>query len=138
MVFTAAVVFGFFSFQRLPVTLMPELTYPSLTVRTEYPGAAPEEVENEISRPIEEALGVLGGLNRLSSVSRAGLSDVTLEFLWGTDMSKAAQEALRNWTLSSFRARPSDPSSSVLIQRSTRSWNSVLPAKARDSKGTRD
>ncbi|MBL9139738.1 MAG: efflux RND transporter permease subunit [Verrucomicrobiales bacterium] len=99
MVFTALVVFGFFSFQRLPVTLMPELTYPTLTVRTEYAGAAPEEVENEISRPIEEALGVLGGLNRLVSVSRAGLSDVTLEFLWGTDMSKAAQEALEKLDL---------------------------------------
>ena len=41
---------------------MPELSYPTLTVRTEYPGAAPEEVENDISRPIEEALGVVGGL----------------------------------------------------------------------------
>lgn len=99
MIFTAAVVFGFFSLQRLPVTLMPELTYPTLTVRTEYPGAAPQEVENEISRPIEEALGVLAGLNRLTSISRSGLSDVTLEFLWGTDMSKAAQEALEKLDL---------------------------------------
>lgn len=99
MIFLAAVVFGFFSLQRLPVTLMPELTYPTLTVRTEYPGAAPQEVENEISRPIEEALGVLAGLNRLTSISRAGLSDVTLEFLWGTDMSKAAQEALEKLDL---------------------------------------
>ena len=49
MVFLAAVVFGFLSFGRLPVTLMPELTYPTLTVRTEYPGSAPEEVENDIS-----------------------------------------------------------------------------------------
>ncbi len=97
--FVAAVVFGFFSLQRLPVTLMPELTYPTLTVRTEYPGAAPQEVENEISRPIEEGLGVLGGLSRLTSVSRAGLSDVTLEFVWGTDMSKAAQEALEKLDL---------------------------------------
>jgi len=99
MVFLAAVVFGFFSLQRLPVTLMPELTYPTLTIRTEYPGAAPQEVENEISRPVEEALGVLAGLNRLTSVSRSGLSDVTLEFLWGTDMSKAAQEALEKLDL---------------------------------------
>jgi len=99
MIFTAAVVFGFFSLQRLPVTLMPELTYPTLTVRTEYPGAAPQEVENEISRPIEEALGVLAGLNRLTSISRSGLSDVTLEFLWGSDMSKAAQEALEKLDL---------------------------------------
>ncbi len=99
MVFLAAVVFGFFSLRRLPVTLMPELNYPTLTVRTEYPGTAPEEVENEISRPIEEALGVVGGLNKISSVSRPGLSDVILEFTWGTDMSKAAQEVLEKLDL---------------------------------------
>ena len=51
MVFLAAVVFGFFSFKQLPMTLMPEMSYPTLTVRTEYPGAAPEEVENDVSRP---------------------------------------------------------------------------------------
>jgi HAE1 family hydrophobic/amphiphilic exporter-1 len=99
MVFLSSVVFGFFSFKRLPVNLMPELTYPTLTVRTEYEGAAPEEVENEISRPIEEALGVIGGLNKISSISRAGISDVVLEFVWGTDMSKATQEALEKLEL---------------------------------------
>lgn len=99
MVFLSAVVFGFFSFKRLPVNLMPELSYPTLTVRTEYAGAAPEEVENEISRPIEEALGVIGGLNKISSISRAGLSDVVLEFVWGTDMDKATQEALEKLEL---------------------------------------
>ena len=45
MVFLAAIVFGYFSLRQLPVTLMPEMSYPTLTVRTEYPGAAPEEVE---------------------------------------------------------------------------------------------
>lgn len=99
MVFTAAVVFGFFSYQRLPVRLMPELNYPTLTVRTEFPGAAPEEVENEVSRPIEESLGVIGGLKEVSSVSRAGISDVTLEFLWGTDMSEATQDTLEKLDL---------------------------------------
>jgi HAE1 family hydrophobic/amphiphilic exporter-1 len=99
MVFLSAVVFGFFSFKRLPVNLMPELSYPTLTVRTEYAGAAPEEIENEISRPIEEALGVVGGLNKISSISRAGISDVVLEFVWGTDMSKATQEALEKLEL---------------------------------------
>ena len=99
MVFIAAVVFGFFSFQRLPVALMPELNYPTLTVRTEYPGAAPEEVENEISRPVEEALGVINGLSRISSISRAGVSDVVLEFLWGTDMAEASQDTLEKLDL---------------------------------------
>ena len=99
MVVIAAVVFGFFSYKRLPVTLMPELTYPTLTVRTEYPGAAPEEVENDVSRPIEEALGVIGGLRRISSVSRAGLSDVVLEFGWDVDVADATQETLEKLDL---------------------------------------
>jgi HAE1 family hydrophobic/amphiphilic exporter-1 len=94
MVFLAAVVFGFFSYGRLPVTLMPELSYPTLTVRTEYPGAAPEEVENDVSRPVEETLGVIGGLRRISSISRAGLSDVVLEFSWDTEMADAIQDTI--------------------------------------------
>jgi HAE1 family hydrophobic/amphiphilic exporter-1 len=94
VVFLALVVFGVLSYFRLPLALMPELSYPTLTVRTEYPGAAPEEVENEISRPIEEALGVVAGLRRVSSVSRAGVSDVVLEFAWDTEMSDAVQDTL--------------------------------------------
>ena len=99
MVFLAAVVFGVFSCARLPVTLMPELTYPTLTVRTEYPGAAPEEVENDVSRPIEEQLGVIGGLRRISSISRAGLSDVVLEFAWDADLADATQDTLERLDL---------------------------------------
>jgi HAE1 family hydrophobic/amphiphilic exporter-1 len=99
MVFLAAVVFGYLSYGRLPVTLMPELTYPTLTVRTEYPGSAPEEVENDISRPIEEQLGVIGGLSKISSISRAGMSDVVLEFAWDTDMSEATQDVLEKLDL---------------------------------------
>jgi HAE1 family hydrophobic/amphiphilic exporter-1 len=94
MVFLSVTVFGLLSYSRLPVTLMPELSYPTLTIRTEYPGAAPEEVENDISRPIEEQVGVINGLQRLSSVSRAGLSDVVLEFTWDTKMSDATQGVL--------------------------------------------
>jgi len=99
MLFIAAVVFGWFSFGQLPVTLMPELSYPTLTVRTEYPGAAPEEVENDISRPIEEALGVIGGLQKISSVSRAEVSDVILEFSWDIDVSDATQDVLEKLDL---------------------------------------
>ena len=99
MVFVAAVVFGYFSYGRLPVTLMPEISYPTITVRTEYPGAAPEEVENDVSRPVEEALGVVGGLRRASSISRAGVSDVVLEFSWDTSMTEAIQDSLEKLDL---------------------------------------
>ncbi len=88
--FTLAVVlFGFVSFLRLKINLLPELTYPTLTIRTQYPGAAPAEIENLISKPIEEALGVVKNVNRVSSISRSGQSDVILEFEWGTNMDYA-------------------------------------------------
>ncbi len=87
----AAVVFGVVGYGRLSVELMPALRYPTLTVRTVWDGAAPQEVEDRVSRPIEEALAALDGLHRLQSRSRAGSSDVLLGFTWGTDMAKASQ-----------------------------------------------
>ena len=92
MIVLAVVVFGWISYQQLSLNLMPNITYPSLTVRTEYPGAAPEEVETAISRPIEEALGVVTNLVSITSISKAGQSDVILEFNWDTDMNDAMGE----------------------------------------------
>ena len=91
MLFLAAAVFGYVSYQRLPVELMPDLAYPTITVRTGYDGAAPQEVEQDVSRPIEEALATLDSLVTLESRSRAGTSDVVLGFRWGTDMGAAVQ-----------------------------------------------
>ncbi|TXK64455.1 efflux RND transporter permease subunit [Alkalisalibacterium limincola] len=69
-----------------------DLSYPTLTVRTEYTGAAPSEIENLLTEPVEEAVGVVKGLRRLRSVSRTGQSDVLLEFAWGTNMDIASIE----------------------------------------------
>jgi len=91
MIFVAAAVFGLVSYAQLPMNLMPDLSYPTLTVRTDYPGAAPEEVEAQVSRMVEEALSTSDGLVGIQSRSRAELSDVILEFDWGTDMSAASQ-----------------------------------------------
>ena len=89
--FTVAVaIFGIVSFTRLPLNLLPDISYPSLTVETRYQGAAPAEVESLLSRPIEEAVGVISGVKRLTSRSRAGISEVTLEFLWDTNMDFAS------------------------------------------------
>ena len=78
----AACVFGFVALGRLPVNLLPEISYPTLTVETRMTGAAPIEVETLVTRPIEEAASVVPGLRRVTSRSRAGLSEVTLEFVW--------------------------------------------------------
>ena len=91
LMFTVAVLlFGFVSLSRLPVNLLPDLSYPTLTVRTEYPGAAPAEMESLVTKPVEEAVGIIKGVRMVRSVSRAGQSDVTLEFIWGTNMDYAA------------------------------------------------
>ncbi|NUN49131.1 MAG: efflux RND transporter permease subunit [Candidatus Brocadiae bacterium] len=92
MITAAFVVFGGVSARRLPLNLMPDISYPSITIRTELEGAAPEDVERGVTEPIEEAVGVVGGLIQLTSVSRAGVSDVTLEFEWGTKVDTALQE----------------------------------------------
>ena len=91
--FTVAVLlFGMVSFSRLKVNLLPDLTYPTLTIRTTYTGAAPAEVENLITKPVEEALGVVKNVQLVRSISRAGQSDVILEFAWGTNMDFASMD----------------------------------------------
>ncbi len=86
----AAVVFGLVAFRQLATDLLPDISYPSLTVQTAYEGAAPVEVESLISRPVENAVGVVNNVVRVVSSSRADVSEVTLEFGWGTSMDLAA------------------------------------------------
>lgn len=84
--------FGLVAMGRLAVNLLPDLSYPTLTIRTEYAGAAPAEVEQLVSKPIEEAVGIVKGIRKVHSVSRAGRSDVIMEFEWGSDMDLAGLE----------------------------------------------
>ena len=88
----AVALFGGLSLERLGLNLLPELAYPTLTVRTDFEGAAPAEVEEQVTRRLEERLGVINGLRRMHSISAAERSDVVLEFAWGTDMTNAAVE----------------------------------------------
>jgi HAE1 family hydrophobic/amphiphilic exporter-1 len=91
--FTLAVLlFGFVSLSRLSINLLPELSYPTLTIRTDYIGAAPGEVEQLVTKPIEEAVGVVKGVRKVVSASKAEQSDVVLEFEWGTEMDMASLE----------------------------------------------
>lgn len=90
MITIALVTFGLLAYGRLPVRLLPDVSYPTLTIETEYPDAAPVEVETFVTRPVEEAVGVIPGVRDLRSASRAGRSEVVLEFEWGTRMDETA------------------------------------------------
>jgi HAE1 family hydrophobic/amphiphilic exporter-1 len=86
----AAIVFGLVAFRDLAVDLLPNMSYPSLSVRTGLEGAAPAEIETLLTRPLENAVGVVNGVVSVRSSSRADVSEITLEFAWGTSMDFAA------------------------------------------------
>jgi len=92
MGFLALTVFGIVSFSRLQLDLLPDVAFPTLTIRTEYAGAAPQEIETLVSRPVEEAVSIVQGIQQVTSRSRAGRSEVTLSFRWGTEMDFAAMD----------------------------------------------
>ncbi len=107
--FVAVVIFGVISFRELPVDLLPDLSFPTLTIRTEYPGVAPADVETFVTTPVEDAVGIVSGVVDISSVSRAGLSDVIMEFAWGTDMDFAAIDVREQLAQLALPAAAQDP-----------------------------
>jgi HAE1 family hydrophobic/amphiphilic exporter-1 len=92
MISGVVILLGVMSLSRLPVDLMPDITYPSLTVRVSYPGVGPLEMEELVTRPIEQAVSATSGVERLESTSSEGSSRVTLNFAWGTDLNEAADD----------------------------------------------
>jgi HAE1 family hydrophobic/amphiphilic exporter-1 len=83
---------GVISLTRLPVDLMPEFQQPTLNIRTSYAGVGPLEMEELITRPIEQAVGAVPGLTRIESSSSEGNSQVQLNFEWGSDLAESADE----------------------------------------------
>ena len=143
VMFTVAIVlFGFVSLSRLSVNLLPELSYPTVTIRTELTGAAPIEIENLLTKPIEEAVGVIRNVRLVRSVSRAGQSDVTLEFLWGTDMDIAGvdvREKVDILELPLEASRPLllrfDPSSEPIMRLGLMHRDGAATVSATDAEG---
>jgi HAE1 family hydrophobic/amphiphilic exporter-1 len=86
------ILLGWISFVRLPVDLMPDVSFPSITVRVSYAGVGPLEMEELVTRPLEQQLSAVSGLERLESTSSEGSSRVTLNFAWGTDLNEAADD----------------------------------------------
>lgn len=92
MVVITVLVFGWASLKKLRLNLLPDISYPTITVRTQYPGAAPEDVEERVSEKLQDSLATTPNLVRIWSVSRAEVSDIVLEFTWGTRVTFAMQD----------------------------------------------
>jgi len=92
MMMLIVILLGSISLVRLPIDLMPDITYPTLTVQTLYENASPEEVEELITRPIEEAMSAVPGVESVYSTSSEGASNVRVTFSWGTDLDTASND----------------------------------------------
>ncbi|HUQ89393.1 MAG TPA: efflux RND transporter permease subunit [Vicinamibacterales bacterium] len=92
MISGVIILLGGISLTRLPVDLMPDTQVPTITVRVNYTGVGPLEMEELVTRPIEQAVSAVAGLERVDSTSSEGNANVRLNFAWGTDLSEAADE----------------------------------------------
>ncbi len=111
MVMLAFVVLGAFSYQRLPVDQFPNIEFPVVVITTEYPGASPEIVENEISKKVEEGVNSVAGINALTSRSYEGLSVVVIEFQLEVNGRRAAEDVREKVAAirSTFRTEVKEP-----------------------------
>ncbi|MEO7132932.1 MAG: efflux RND transporter permease subunit [Vicinamibacterales bacterium] len=92
MISMVIILLGGISLTRLPVDLMPDTQMPTITVRVNYAGVGPLEMEELVTRPIEQAVSAVAGLDRVDSTSSEGSANIRMNFLWGTDLSEAADE----------------------------------------------
>ncbi|NLC53318.1 MAG: efflux RND transporter permease subunit, partial [Firmicutes bacterium] len=92
MMFLLILVLGVVSITRINVELLPEMTFPVASVMTTYEGVGPQEIENMVTRPLEEVLATVANIERITTLSAVGQSVAILEFNWGTDMDFALLE----------------------------------------------
>jgi HAE1 family hydrophobic/amphiphilic exporter-1 len=92
MITLIIIVVGVVALSRLPVDLMPEITYPTVNINTSYENTGPEEIEELITRPIEEAMSAVPGVEEVFSTSSEGSSSVRVTFAWGVDLDAASDD----------------------------------------------
>ncbi len=104
----ALVLLGAISFLRLPVDLLPRVDLPIVAINTDWPNTPPQEMETQITRPIEQAVSTVPGLYSVSSTSSLGSSSVRVTLNYGVDIDKAAVDVLQ-YVQRAYRSFPTDP-----------------------------
>ncbi len=92
LIFIGALVLGMFSLNKLSIDLYPEMDYPALSIMTTYPGAGAADIEQNVTRIMEDNLNTVSNLKKLTSRSQDNMSIITLEFEWGTNLDEASND----------------------------------------------
>lgn len=92
MIFVAGIVLGLMALSLLGIDLMPDFEIPAVSVMTAYEGAGPEEIETLITEPLEDALSTISGVDEVISISKEGLSAITLRFKWGQNIDESIND----------------------------------------------
>lgn len=118
MAFVAVFLLGVIAWQRLAIDMMPEIESPSISVFTRWDGASTEDVEQQITRVIESALGSVTDLDEITSTTSEGVSRVTCKFKWGTELGEAAND-MRDLLERAKRRLPDDADDPVMFKFNT-------------------
>ncbi len=86
------VILGAFSYKNIGVEMLPDMSFPTLSITTVYSGSSPDEIEQLITKPLEDELGAISGIKHMSSESKEGLSLITIEFGMEVNLDRAAQD----------------------------------------------
>src|SRR3954452_6936630 len=92
MISVVIILLGAISLTRLPVDLLPDISQPTVNVRVNYTGVGPLEMEELVTRPLEQQLSAVSGLQQMNSTSSEGNSQIQLNFTWGHDLNEAMDD----------------------------------------------
>src|SRR3954447_23762231 len=92
MILVAGIVLGLLAYTQMPVNLFPDVEFPVLVVTTVYPGASPEEIEDQVTSKLEDELSTANGLDSLKSTSSEGFSQIIMQFNLNQSVAKASQD----------------------------------------------
>ncbi|MFH1226393.1 MAG: efflux RND transporter permease subunit [Planctomycetota bacterium] len=120
MIFLGIIVLGFISLMFLPIDLMPQMELPAITIVTTYSGAAAEDVETSVTKPIENDLSILTNLTEINSYSREGISSVVCRFNWGANLDEASNEIRDRLDFTKMRL-PADANKPIMVKFNTNS-----------------
>ncbi len=126
------VVFGLQAFMSSPLELMPEMNMSMIVVMTPYPGASPEDVNDLVTKTVEDQVGTLSGLDTVSSMSRENVSITMLEYKYGTDMDKAYDDLKKQMDLAKV-SMPDEVEDPIMLELNANLMANMILAVSKDN-----